>query len=156
MEKADVIILGGGLVGLTVAIALDRHGLSSIVVDPAEPEKVAAPRYDCRATAVASASWRCWRRSASPSGWKGRAARSDRSGSATGWSRAASSSMPDPATPAVVDPLGIMFENRLLRRALRETAEAAEHGTLAAAGARGRGGSRRERRPHRARGQSAS
>ena len=54
MERADVIILGGGLVGLTLAIALDRHGLSSIVVDPADPEKVAAPSYDGRATAVAS------------------------------------------------------------------------------------------------------
>lgn len=34
MERADVIILGGGLVGLTLAIALDRHGLASIVIDP--------------------------------------------------------------------------------------------------------------------------
>ena len=33
MDRADVIILGGGLVGLTLAVALDRHGLSSIVVD---------------------------------------------------------------------------------------------------------------------------
>ena len=29
MERADVIILGGGLVGLTLALALDRHGLST-------------------------------------------------------------------------------------------------------------------------------
>ena len=36
MDRADVIILGGGLVGLTLAIALDRHGLSSIVIDPAD------------------------------------------------------------------------------------------------------------------------
>ena len=34
MQRADVIVLGGGLVGLTLAIALDRHGLGSIVVDP--------------------------------------------------------------------------------------------------------------------------
>ena len=37
MSQADVIILGGGLVGLTLAVALDRHGLSTIVVDPADP-----------------------------------------------------------------------------------------------------------------------
>ena len=43
MSQADVIILGGGLVGLTLAIALDRHGLSTIVVDPADPEKQVAP-----------------------------------------------------------------------------------------------------------------
>ena len=58
MERADVIILGGGLVGLTLAIALDRHGLSSIVVDPADPATSSSPTYDGRATAVASASWR--------------------------------------------------------------------------------------------------
>ena len=58
MERADVIILGGGLIGLTLAVALDRHGLSSIVVDPADPEAIAAPAFDGRATAVASASWR--------------------------------------------------------------------------------------------------
>ena len=34
MERADVIILGGGLVGLSLALALDRHGLATIVVDP--------------------------------------------------------------------------------------------------------------------------
>jgi 2-octaprenyl-6-methoxyphenol hydroxylase len=58
MERADVIILGGGLVGLTLAIALDKHGLSSIVVDPADPEKTLTPQYDGRATAVSSSSWR--------------------------------------------------------------------------------------------------
>jgi 2-octaprenyl-6-methoxyphenol hydroxylase len=43
VERSDVIILGGGLVGLTLAIALDRHGLSSIVVDPADPAATLAP-----------------------------------------------------------------------------------------------------------------
>ena len=57
-SAADVIILGGGLVGLTLAIALDRHGLGAIVVDPADPEKQIAPSYDGRATAVSSSSWR--------------------------------------------------------------------------------------------------
>src|SRR5882672_2460449 len=58
MERGDVIILGGGLVGLTLAIALDRHGLNAIVVDPADPARQVAPSYDGRATAVASSSWR--------------------------------------------------------------------------------------------------
>ncbi len=38
MDRADVIILGGGLVGLALAAALDSSGLSSIVVDPADPD----------------------------------------------------------------------------------------------------------------------
>ena len=58
MNRADVIILGGGLVGLTLAVALDRHGLSTIVVDPANPDSQVAPSYDGRATAVSSSSWR--------------------------------------------------------------------------------------------------
>ncbi|HEX8526202.1 FAD-dependent oxidoreductase, partial [Allosphingosinicella sp.] len=58
MDRADVIILGGGLIGLTLAVALDRHGLSTIVIDPAGPERNLAPAFDGRATAVASASWR--------------------------------------------------------------------------------------------------
>ena len=58
MERADVIILGGGLVGLTLALALDKHGLTSIVVDPADPATQIAPSYDGRATAVSSSSWR--------------------------------------------------------------------------------------------------
>src|SRR5215212_1442600 len=58
MERADVIILGGGLIGLTLAVALDRHGLSTIVVDPADPATNVAPAFDGRATAIASASWR--------------------------------------------------------------------------------------------------
>ena len=58
MERADVIILGGGLVGLSLALALDRHGLSALVVDPADPATQIAPAYDGRATAVSSSSWR--------------------------------------------------------------------------------------------------
>ena len=44
--EADVLILGGGLVGLTLAIALDVHGLTSIVVDTANPETVLAAGFD--------------------------------------------------------------------------------------------------------------
>ena len=40
MDRADVIIFGGGLVGLALASALDSS-LSAIVVDPAD----AAPDY---------------------------------------------------------------------------------------------------------------
>ena len=58
MERADAIILGGGLVGATLALGLDAHGLTSIVVDPADPAKMLAAGFDGRASAVASASGR--------------------------------------------------------------------------------------------------
>ncbi len=35
MQRFDVIILGGGLVGLSLAIALGRHGVTCAVIDPA-------------------------------------------------------------------------------------------------------------------------
>lgn len=58
METADVLILGGGLVGSAMAVALDRHGLTSIVVDIADPAVILAAGFDGRASAIASAPYR--------------------------------------------------------------------------------------------------
>jgi len=118
MSRADVIILGGGLVGLTLAIALDRHGLSTIVVDPADPDKQVAPSYDGRATAVSSSSWRMLEAI-------GVAARLDGETCAIRGIRVSDGLRPggiafDPKEQD--DPLGIMVENRLLRAALRASA----------------------------------
>lgn len=121
MNQADVIILGGGLVGLTLAIALDRHGLSTIVVDPADPEKQVAPSYDGRATAISSSSWRMIETIGV----------ADRLAGVTCAIRAIRVS--EGLKPGGIafepedddDPLGIMVENRLLRAALRDAALAA-------------------------------
>src|SRR3546814_2364241 len=56
MEQADVIILGGGLVGLTLALALDAHGLSSHVIDTADLKNSVAPSFDGRVSAISSSS----------------------------------------------------------------------------------------------------
>jgi 2-octaprenyl-6-methoxyphenol hydroxylase len=58
MERADVIILGGGLIGLALAAALDASGLSAIVVDPADPEQRVGSSFDGRTSAVSSSSMR--------------------------------------------------------------------------------------------------
>jgi 2-octaprenyl-6-methoxyphenol hydroxylase len=58
MDRADVIIFGGGLVGLTLASALDSSGLSSIVVDPADAAPRAEASFDGRTSAVSSSSMR--------------------------------------------------------------------------------------------------
>jgi 2-octaprenyl-6-methoxyphenol hydroxylase len=58
MDRADVIILGGGLVGLALAAALDSSGLSSIVVDPADPDARKDASFDGRTSAVSSSSRR--------------------------------------------------------------------------------------------------
>jgi 2-octaprenyl-6-methoxyphenol hydroxylase len=126
MERADVIILGGGLVGLTLAVALDRHGLSSLVIDPAEPEKMLVPAFDGRATAVASASWRMFEAI-------GVADRLEGEGCPIRSIRVS-----DGLAPGGIlfdsgdedDPLGVMVENRRLRASLHEAAAAAEKVTL--------------------------
>lgn len=58
---ADVIIAGGGLVGPTLALALDQAGLSVIVVDASKPAETLAASFDGRAFAIAFASYRMWR-----------------------------------------------------------------------------------------------
>jgi 2-octaprenyl-6-methoxyphenol hydroxylase len=58
MDRADVIILGGGLVGLALAAALDSSGLSSIVVDPADPAQRKTVAFDGRTSALSSSSKR--------------------------------------------------------------------------------------------------
>jgi 2-octaprenyl-6-methoxyphenol hydroxylase len=58
MDRADVIIFGGGLVGLALASALDSSGLSAIVVDPADPTPRADAAFDGRTSAVSSSSMR--------------------------------------------------------------------------------------------------
>ncbi len=57
MDKRDLLILGGGLVGMTTALAAARKGLSSHVVDSADPADLTAEGFDGRASAVSTASW---------------------------------------------------------------------------------------------------
>jgi 2-octaprenyl-6-methoxyphenol hydroxylase len=123
MDRADVIILGGGLVGLALAAALDTSGLSVIVIDPANPDLRKDAAFDGRATALASSSKRMF----------------DTVG--------ISDHFPEPGCPIrrieVSDglapgglafdpgegeePLGWMHENRHLHAALRARAEAGRH-----------------------------
>jgi 2-octaprenyl-6-methoxyphenol hydroxylase len=56
METCDVLIVGGGLVGASLAIALDRSGLSVALAESAAPRVDAQPSYDERNLALARAS----------------------------------------------------------------------------------------------------
>jgi len=120
MDSADVIILGGGLIGLALASALDLSGLSAIVVDPADPEQWKNAAFDGRTSAVSSSSMRMLQ------------------------TIGVADHLPEPGCPIrtiqVADgldpgglafetaegdePLGSMNENRNLRAALRARAEA--------------------------------
>ncbi|MFV0645358.1 MAG: FAD-dependent monooxygenase [Sphingomonadaceae bacterium] len=53
----DLLILGGGLVGMTLALAAARQGISSHVIDRADPESLIKDGFDGRASAISTASW---------------------------------------------------------------------------------------------------
>ena len=121
-----MIILGGGLVGLTLACALDAHGVRSIVVDRAEPAAALAAGFDGRATAVASASWRMFEAIGLAERLAGQGCPIEAIRVSDGLK--AGGLVFDPGIAD--DPLGVMFENRTLRAALRAQAEAGECITL--------------------------
>lgn len=118
MDSSDVIILGGGLVGLTLAIALEKHGLTVAVVDPLDPEKALAAGFDGRASAIASASWRMLDALGVGERLKPHGCAIHRIEVREGLQE----NVLDFTTAENDEPLGYMLENRALRQGLREAA----------------------------------
>ena len=121
MDQADVIILGGGLVGSALAVALDAHGLTAIVIDIADPEVILAAGFDGRASAIASAPYRMLEAIGVVDRLAGLGCPIQGIRVSDGLEPGALDFEPDADSGA----LGHMFENRQLRRALMEAAEAA-------------------------------
>jgi len=119
----DVIILGGGLVGATLALALDVHGVSSTVIDPADPAVTLAPGFDGRASAVASASHRMLDAIGVGAGLAGKGCAIRHIRVSDGLEPGALDFIPDAEDGA----LGTMYENKLLRTTLFEAARGAKH-----------------------------
>lgn len=119
-EQTDVIILGGGLVGLALAAALDSAGLRSTIVDPADPAGRRNVAFDGRTTAVSSSSMRMF-------GATGVLDYLPEQGCPIHAIRVADGLAPGSLTfePGEDgEPLGVMHENRHLRAALHDRAEA--------------------------------
>lgn len=115
MERADLLILGGGLVGGTCALAAAAHGLTAIVVDPADPAAMLAPGFDGRASAVASASGRMLDAIGLGPRLAGLGCPIGAIRVSDGLAPGALDFQPDPSDGA----LGTMYENRELRRAIQ-------------------------------------
>jgi 2-octaprenyl-6-methoxyphenol hydroxylase len=122
MDRADVIIFGGGLVGLALASALDSSGLSSIVLDPADPAPRTGASFDGRTSAVSSSSMRMLE----TIGVAGQLAEPGcpiwRIAVADGLKPGGLHFDPDDG-----EPLGFMHENRNLRAALHARADAGKN-----------------------------
>jgi len=119
----DVIILGGGLVGATLALALDAHGLTSTVIDPADPAVMLAAGFDGRASAIASASGRMLDAIGIGAVLAGHGCAIRHIRVSDGLEPGKLDFRPDAGDGA----LGTMYENKLLRTALFEAATAAKH-----------------------------
>ena len=124
MERTDTIILGGGLVGLTTALALDAHGISSVVIDPAPPATTLAPQFDGRASAIASASWKMLDAIGIAEVLRPHGCPIRRIEVRDGLQKDALDFTPGEGA------LGTMVENRVLRKALHDAAGKATHITL--------------------------
>lgn len=117
-EKRDLLILGGGLVGMTLALAAARKGISSHVVDRADPAELTAEGFDGRASAISTASWNLFRNIGIADVLEDQAC------------PIASIAVTDQLKPGQIDfspephegSLGRMFANRALRLALFEAA----------------------------------
>ena len=57
MIETDVIIVGGGMVGLTLGAALDHGGVRAVVIDRDDPARQLEARFDGRVSAIAFAAW---------------------------------------------------------------------------------------------------
>jgi 2-octaprenyl-6-methoxyphenol hydroxylase len=122
MDRADVIIFGGGLVGLALASALDSSGVSAIMVDPADPAPRSEALFDGRTSAVSSSSMRMLEAI-------GVADHLAESGCPI-WRIAVADGIKPGGLhfdPDDDEPLGFMHENRHLRAALQARAEAGKN-----------------------------
>ena len=120
MEKQDVIIIGGSLIGLTQALALAAHGISSHVIDRADPQTMLAAEFDGRASAISSASLKMLSAIGLGDALAGHGCPIEQIWVSDGLKPGALDFVPS----AEDGFLGQMFENRVLRRALYDAAKA--------------------------------
>ncbi len=127
-RRADVVIAGAGMVGVTLALGLASGGLDVVLVDPAPFTTQTEPTFDGRASAISAAAFRQWRVLGATPFLEPHAQAIEQilvtDGSAPGASsRPAGSAWLrfDPAEVAdrvAGEPLGYMLENRQIRAGL--------------------------------------
>jgi 2-octaprenyl-6-methoxyphenol hydroxylase len=126
MEQSDVIIIGGGLIGLAQALALAAHGISSHVIDRADPATLLAADFDGRASAISSASMKMFAAIGLGDALTGHGCPIEQIWVSDGLKPGALDFVPSKEDGY----LGQMFENRLLRQKLYAAAKSDKLVTL--------------------------
>lgn len=127
-HHSDVMIMGAGPVGLALALAIARAGLSVQVIDRITADTLADPAFDGRASALASTSWQMLTNlGIADSLWRD-ACPIDRIAVSDGLKPGALD------FDAGADGMGVMMPNNLLRAALFEAASADADITLVMGG----------------------
>lgn len=125
-HRADTIIIGGGLIGLTQALALAAHGITSHVIDHADPAAMLAPGFDGRTSAISSSSMKLLEAIGVGTALKGKGCPIKQIWVSDGLKPGALDFIPG----ADDGFLGQMFENRLLRSVLYRAAQSSDAITL--------------------------
>ena len=125
-RQADVIIIGGGLIGLTQALALAAHGITSHVIDRADPASMTAAGFDGRTSAISSSSMKMLTAIGLGDALAGKGCPIEQIWVSDGLKPGALDFVPG----ADDGFLGQMFENRFLRQTLYAAAKANDAITL--------------------------
>jgi 2-octaprenyl-6-methoxyphenol hydroxylase len=141
--RCDVAIVGAGMAGATLALALAQGGLDCVLIDPLPFETQAAETFDGRASAISFSCFRQWRAIGAAAGIEPHAqrieqilvtdGRSPGAAAAPGqgvWLRFDSAEIADRVEG---EPLGYLVENRRIRAGLAQAVTAAPVRVLAPA-----------------------
>ena len=142
--SCDVIIVGGGMAGATLALALRSGGLQPVIVERAPMGDQLEPAFDGRASAIAFSAFRQWRTLGLGPRLEPDAQRIEQILVTDGRSPGASSARtPSPfalrfdsaeiADRVEGEPLGYMLENRRIRQGLAEALKGTDIAILAPA-----------------------
>ncbi len=122
-NQADVAIIGGGMIGLTQALALAAHGITSHVIDRADPAVMMGDGFDGRTSAISSSSFKMLEAIGLGDVLVGKGCPIAKIWVSDGLKPGALDFVPGEEDGY----LGQMFENRLLRRTLYSAAMASPH-----------------------------